>query len=765
MCYQRSSSSASFFSAALLAATLVAIQVSAQGSAPTSSSKWLTLSGNAPVVVARGGFSGILPDSSSLAYQVASVTSASDVVFWCDIQLTKDGVGICAPDVNLDNSTNIANVYKDRRNSYVINGVSTQGWFSIDFTIMDLASVNLIRGILSRTDRFDGDALSIITVQDLAANYSPPGLWLNVQHDVFFTQHKLSMRSFVLSVARSTFVNYISSPEVAFLKSVASRISAKTELIFRFLGQSDLEPSTNQTYGSFLKKLTSVKAFASGILVPKSYIWPVDAGNYLLPSTTLVNDAHKAGLIVFAADFANDVPFSYNFSYDPVAETLSFIDNGAFSVDGVLTDFPITPSEAIGCYAHLGKNSTAQAPVLVISYNGASGDYPGCTDVAYANAISDGADIIDCNVQMSMDGIPFCLSSVNLIDSSLVAQSSFSNLTTLVPEIQSANGIFPFSLTWSDIQTLTPSISTPYSSGYHLFRNPRNKNAGKFVSLSDFLSMAKNSSVSGVLISIENAAYLARYKGLDVTDTVLDTLDKAGYSNQTMKKVMIKSANSSVLEKIKGNSNYELVYELDENFSDATNSTIQDIKSFAHSVIITRTSIYPESAFFITGMTDFVTKLQAFKLSVYVQVLSNEFVSQPYDYFSDATVQLNSFVMGAGVDGVITDFPKTAAAYKRNKCLSLGRKIPNYMTPVLPGSLMQLISTPMLPPAEAPYPVLTEADITEPPLPPISARPPTLSPPGSSMPPPPNGKNGQSRVAARTVLSCMAGFLAILPLL
>ncbi|KAI4366180.1 hypothetical protein MLD38_022092 [Melastoma candidum] len=78
---------------------------------------------------------------------------------------------------------------------------------------------------------------------------------------------------------------------------------------------------------------------------------------------------------------------------------------------------------------------------------------------------------------------------------------------------------------------------------------------------------------------------------------------------------------------------------------------------------------------------------------------------------------------------------------------------------------MQLISTPMLPPAEAPYPVLTEADITEPPLPPISARPPTLSPPGSSMPPPPNGKNGQSRVAARTVLSCMAGFLAILPLL
>ncbi|KAI4374802.1 hypothetical protein MLD38_012753 [Melastoma candidum] len=628
MFYPRSS-----FAAALLAAAFVAAQVSAQGSSSNSSSKWLTLSGNAPVVVARGGFSGIFPDSSSLAYQVIALTSTSDVIFWCDIQLTKDGVG----------------------------------WFSIDFTTSDLANVSLIRGILSRTNKFDGDALSIITVQDLTANYSPPGLWLNVQHDAFFTQHKLSMRSFVLSVTRSTFVNYISSPEVAFLKSVASRISAKTELIFRFLGQSDLEPSTNQTYGSFLKNLTSVKAFASGILVPKSYIWPVDAGNYLLPYTTLVNDAHKAGLKVFAADFANDSPFSYNFSYDPVAETLSFIDNGAFSVDGVLTDFPITPSEAIGCYAHVGKNSTAQASVLVISYNGASGDYPGCTDVAYASAISDGADIIDCNVQMSMDGIPFCLSSINLIDTSLVAQSSFSNLTTSVPEIQSADGIFPFSLRWSDIQTLTPSISNPYSSGSELFRNPINKNAGKFVSLSDFLSMAMNSSVSGVLISIE---------GLDVPGAVLDALDKAGYRNQTLKKVMIKSANSSVLEKIKGNSNYELVYELDENIRDATNSTIQDIKSFAHSVVVTRTSIYPESGSFITRMTDIVTRLQAFKLSVYVQVLSNEFLSQPYDYFADATVQLNSFAMGAGVDGVITDFPKTAAAYKRNKCLSLGNKIP-----------------------------------------------------------------------------------------
>lgn len=46
-------------------------------------------------------------------------------------------------------------------------------------------------------------------------------------------------------------------------------------------------------------------------------------------------------------------------------------------------------------------------------------------------------------------------------------------------------------------------ISNPFFK-FKLFRNPKNKNAGKFMKLSDFLEMAKNAnSLSGVLISIE----------------------------------------------------------------------------------------------------------------------------------------------------------------------------------------------------------------------------------------------------------------------
>lgn len=103
--------------------------------------------------------------------------------------------------------------------------------------------------------------------------------------------------------------------------------------------------------------------------------------------------------------------------------------------------------------------SHAAATPLVISKDGASGDYPGCTNLAYMHAIADGVDVLDCNVQMSKDGIPFCLSSINLIDSTTVAQSPFNNYTMVVPEIKVGSGIYTFSLTWDQIKKLTRKLN------------------------------------------------------------------------------------------------------------------------------------------------------------------------------------------------------------------------------------------------------------------------------------------------------------------
>lgn len=149
-----------------------------------------------------------------------------------------------------------------------------------------------------------------------------------------------------------------------------------------------------------------------------------------------------------------------------------------------------------------------------------------------------------------------------------------------------------------------------------------------------------------------------------MTGAVLDALDKADLQT---KKVMIHSNDSSVLMKFT-NSKYERVYGIKEEISDIQNSTILEIKKFASSVIIGKLSVFPTDDSFLIGLTNVVAKLQDFKVKVYVQLFSNEFVSQAWDFFSDPYVEINSYVFGPNVipvDGVITGFPATANRFRR----------------------------------------------------------------------------------------------------
>ncbi|CAF1901784.1 unnamed protein product [Brassica napus] len=611
---------------------LVLIQLfAAQTNAKRSRSPWQTLSGDAPLVIASGGFSGLFPDSILDAYKLAMQTSVPGAVLWCDVQLTKDDFGMCYPDLKLNNHSTIESVYPKRRKSYLVNGVPTNGWFTIDFSLRDLKNVSLIQGILSQTGKIHGNGFSILTVQDVTAQIKPESIWLNVQHDAFYAQHNLSMSSFLVSASRTVSIDYISSPELNFFQKITGHFGRN----------------------------------GPRILVPKSYIFPLDDKQYLLPPTSLVHDAHKAGLQVYVSGFSNDANIAYNYSFDPVSEYLSFMDNGDFSVDGVLSDFPITASASIDCFSHIGRNATKQVDFLVISKHGAGGDYPGCTNLAYDKAIKDGADVIDCSVQMSREGKPFCSNSIDLEKSTMAAQTPLRNRSTIIPEISSHAGIYTFSLTWPEIYNLTPAISNPY-------RNPNERDSGRIMSLFEFLNLAKNSTtLSGILISVENAVYLREKKGLDLAKAVLDTLTEAGYSNgTTTKRVMIQSTNSSVLVDIKKQSKSETVYKVEKPIDDISDSAIEDIKKFADAVVIIKPSVLPLSDdSFVTGKTNVVERLQKSKLLIYVELLQNEFVS-------DATVEINSYITGAGINGTITEFPFTASKYKRNRCLGTKETLP-----------------------------------------------------------------------------------------
>ncbi|CAD5188716.1 unnamed protein product [Musa acuminata subsp. malaccensis] len=723
--------------------------------------KWQTLSGEAPVVVARGGFSGIFPESSQYAYQIAESTSLKNVVLLCDLQLTKDGGGICQSDLRLDNSTTISSVFPKGQKTYSVNGQPLTGWFSVDFTSDQIYNnVSLIQNIFTRPSVFDG-SLPISMVEDVTGLH-PYQFWINVQYSIFFKEHKQDVATYITTASEQMVIDYISSPEIAFLKSLSGKLrSGKTKLIFRFLEVDDVEPSAKQTYKALLTDLSTIKSFASGILVPKSYIWPVNKDQYLEPHTSLVTDAHNLGLEVYASNFANDMPASYNYSFDPTAEYLQFIDNSNFSVDGVLTDFPSTASEAVACLAH-NKNNTlpTEGRPLIITHNGASGVFAGCTDLAYQQAAEDGADILDCSVQMSKDGVVFCLDSADLMGHT-TAIKTFMPRATVVPEIQKENGIFSFDLTWSEIQSLKPELTTPLSQS-GLARNPAAKNQGKFMTLTDFLEFAKKSTVAGVLINIENAGYLVSKKGLGIVEAVSTALTNASYDKLPKKQVLIQSDDTAVLSAFKKNSGYKRVLYVKETISDAPKPTVDEIKHSADAVNLPRSSIVADSGFFVSAFTGVVDKMHAANISVYVSVLRNEFLAIAFDYFSDPMVELATYVAGVQVDGVVTEFPATLAAYLRSPCSNMNAKLPYSILPVEPGSLLSLVSPEALPPAEAPAPVLAVADIQDPPLPPVADLSDKASVTAAPQTSPP--RSGQSAIAVNAALSLLIVMLSFVQL-
>ncbi|CAE6247020.1 unnamed protein product [Arabidopsis arenosa] len=707
--------------------------------------KWLTLNGQEPAVVARGGFSGLFPESSAPANDMAVSTSSPGLTMLCNLQMTKDGVGLCLSDIRLDNATTISSLFPKAQKTYKVNGQDLKGWFVLDYDADTIFSnVSLVQNIFSRPSIFDGQ-MPVSAVEDVLGT-KPPKFWLSVQYDAFYMEHKLSAAEYLRSL-RFRGINVISSPEIGFLKSIGMDAGrAKTKLIFEFKEPEAIEPTTNKKYSELQQNLAAIKAFASGVLVPKDYIWPLDSAKYLKPATTFVADAHKAGLEVYASGFANDMLTSFNYSYDPSAEYLQFVDNGQFSVDGVITDFPPTASQSITCLSHQKGNLPKSGHALVITHNGASGDYPGCTDLAYQKAVDDGADVIDCSVQMSKDGIAFCHDAADLT-ASTTAMTTFMSRATSVPEIQPTNGIFSFDLTWAEIQSVKPQIESPFTAtGFQ--RNPANKNAGKFITLAEFLDFSKAKAVAG------NAAYLASKKGLGVVDAVKSALAKSTLDKQSTQKVLIQSDDSSVLASFEAVPPYTRVLSIDKEIGDAPKPSVEEIKKHADAVNLMRTSLVTVSQSFATGKTNVVEEMHKANISVYVSVLRNEYISIAFDYFSDPTVELATFIAGSGVDGVITEFPATATRYLRSPCSDLNKDQPYAILPAEAGALLSVADKEAQPPVSAPNPPLDAKDVIDPPLPPVANLAASNATGGAQPHPPP--PSGAVAITANLGLSLLA---------
>ena len=95
---------------------------------------WIT-TGNAKMLnIAHRGSSGVLPEHTKEAYRRA-VTEGADYIE-CDVTLTKDLVPVCRHDSLLNHTTDVSNraEFRDKINTYTIDGAETTGWFTVDFT-------------------------------------------------------------------------------------------------------------------------------------------------------------------------------------------------------------------------------------------------------------------------------------------------------------------------------------------------------------------------------------------------------------------------------------------------------------------------------------------------------------------------------------------------------------------------------------------------------------------------------------------------------
>jgi hypothetical protein len=149
-----------------------------------------------------------------------------------------------------------------------------------------------------------------------------------------------------------------------------------------------------------------------------------------------------------------------------------------------------------------------------------------------------------------------------------------------------------------------------------------------------------------------------------VVDAVSSALVNASYDKESnQQRVFIQSDDTSVLSVFKKFPKFERVLVIDPVISDASKPSIDEIKEFAHAVMVSRGSLVRVNGFFLTGFSDLVEKIHDANLTLHVGVLKNEFMNFGFDYFADPMIEIATYSSALATDGIVTEFPSTAAAY------------------------------------------------------------------------------------------------------
>ena len=371
----------------LALAVASALVMSACGGSDTA--PLLTLDGKAPLVIGHRGAPGYLPEETLEAYQLA-IDQGADVIE-PDVISTKDGVLIARHDPQLSITTDIANhpEFANRKVTRSLDGdTAASDWWASDFTLAEIKTLGAIQPSGERSAQFNG-MFKVVTLQeviDLAKAQSivkgrPIGVYPETKNPTFHRnlgvplEDKLILTIVAAGWNSKTAPIFVQSFEPSSLKYMRNQglMTRLVQLVdgddydFTTGGVSNPDSSPwarpyDWTVSGEVRKfpsmltpagLAEVKTYADGIGTWKPYLVGLKGGTSVATSTTmvpttLVTDAHKAGLLVHEYTFRNE-PRRLASSYkgDPKAEYLQHFRLG---VDGIFSDFPDTAVAARAAY-------------------------------------------------------------------------------------------------------------------------------------------------------------------------------------------------------------------------------------------------------------------------------------------------------------------------------------------------------------------------------------------------------------------------------
>jgi glycerophosphoryl diester phosphodiesterase len=333
------------------------------------------MSSAAPVVIGHRGASGYVPEHTLASYFLAIQYGADCVE--PDLVMTGDGVLIARHENELGGTTDVAThrQFASRRTTKRVDGTPVTGWFSEDFTLRELKTLRArerIPDLRPGNTRFDGQ-FEIATFEEILAllqgvegqraararllGLSPPapvGLYPEIKHASYFATLGLAMQAPLLALlgqygyqGRDPRV-WLQSFEVGFLQTLSGMTRLPlVQLIEDHGAPFDLTVAQDaRTYADLItaQGLKQIARYAQAIGPAKSLVIPRRADGTLGVPTTLVADAHAAGLAVNPWTFRLEnefLPTDYRRGAAPAGagdlpgELLAYLRTG---IDGFFTD-------------------------------------------------------------------------------------------------------------------------------------------------------------------------------------------------------------------------------------------------------------------------------------------------------------------------------------------------------------------------------------------------------------------------------------------